>query len=371
MSIPDYSAAGQLSPGTTLMLVYGVGLVLLAGIVQALVQWRHHTSRARAAAASVMTKEPEAKGFAVLRGTVETEEPDRPAIVVTLTEHGTESERKKKWSHVWAEIDRSVRQEPFYLVLESGTRVRVEPGDDVFLVDTLDLVERGNPRTRRASLENGETAYVSGVLEAGWHPRAETAQGGLYRGQVPSSGHVMRRGSERMLVSTEPLGERSQRLANAHRWMAIMLTFALALANGLVFSSTHVVHLFGEDQELDVVTTRTWETRSRNSVTTHYAVIAAYPTGPGASTTLESEVNASTYYLAHNGTLKTIPFRVVPSHPSYYDVGTGPTRNSALVFFTVGLLGALTFIYLALLDGARAWYDRKRVIEKGSGRLIV
>ena len=368
MSPVDYGAAGQLSPEATLIVVYGVAFVLLAAIVHALLRGRRHAQRAQAATESVQTKQPAAKGYAVLRGTVETEAPERPAIVVTLTEVGTEKKHKNKWTHAWTETHREVRQEPFYLVLASGTRVRVEPGDDVFLVDKLELVRRGNPRTRRASLDNGELAYVSGLVEEGYHPRADEGQGGPYRGAIPT-GHVLRRGPERMLVSTEPLARRPQRIASAHRWMALLLAVALLLANGVVFGSTHMVHLFGENTELAVQNTRTWTTTNKNSVTTHYAVVAAYPASTGEIVSLDGEVNLQIYSLARNNTLTKMPFRVVPSHPSYFAVGTGPTHSGLMILLAVGLFLVLVLIYRALLDNAREWYDRKLVVETGSGRL--
>lgn len=367
MSSIDYSAGAQLSAGATQVFVYGVSLLLLVGFVYAVARARRHARRARDATASVATKEPEAKGYAVLRGTVETEEPERPAIVVTVTEKGTETSHKGKYSHRWTEIRRQVTVEPFYLVLASDTRVRVEPGEDVFLVDKLERVKRGNPRTRRASLDNGEIAYVSGALREAYNPRADDSQRGLYRGAIPT-GLVMGRGRERMLVSTEPLARRPQRLASAYRGIAILLGLALLLANGALFATNHYLQLFGEVSELRVLTTRTWTTRSKNSTTTHWGLTAAYPMG-GTELQLDTEVSHEAYSLAKSGELKTIPFRVVPSSPSYYDVGPRPTIGIGRMLVAVGALILLVFVYCLLLDGAIEWYDRKLIVEKGSGRL--
>ena len=37
--------------------------------------------------------------------------------------------------------------------------------------------------------------------------------------------------------------------------------------------------------------------------------------------------------------------------------------------FSIVVLIGLLLLYVLLLDGAREWYDRKQIIEKGSGRL--
>jgi hypothetical protein len=367
----DYTARGLVSPSLTLLFVYGLAFVMFVAFVNAIMRARRHAARAREATASVATKEPAAQGYAVLRGTVESEDPERPAVVVTITETGTERKQKGKWSHTWTEINRKIEVEPFYLVLASGTRVLIEPGQDIFFVDKLERVHGGNPRTRAARLDNGEIVHVSGTLVDGWHtPRAGDAQGGLYRGGAPT-GLVMRPGKERMLLSTEPLARRPQRLQSAHRAMAIVLAVTLLLMNGLLFGSTHLVQFFGEVSELRVLATRTWLTRHKNNTTRHYGVTGAYPKGDGTELPLEDEVSAEAYAIVTSGGQAKVPFRVVHAWPTQYAIGTGPTIGVTRIIFSIFALVGLVVIYAVLLDSAREWYDRKKVVEQGSGRLTL
>ena len=124
----DYDAPSQASTTTTLLLIALVTSVLLGMFVFALVRRRTHLARGRVATASVTLEVPPRAGHAVLRGVVETEG-DRPAIAITILEEGREFESKGNYSHEWREISRDIRVEPFYLVLQSGTLVRVEYAD--------------------------------------------------------------------------------------------------------------------------------------------------------------------------------------------------------------------------------------------------
>src|SRR4051812_41892082 len=142
----DPTAANQLSPGNTVIVVFLTLSILFAGFAWALIWRSAERKRAAEALASVTSGALPARGHVVLHGTVETEDPARPAITVTLLERGEEQEHKGAWSHTWTEIRREVRAEPFYLKLASGTFVHVEPGDDVFLVDALRNVDEKNPR---------------------------------------------------------------------------------------------------------------------------------------------------------------------------------------------------------------------------------
>lgn len=373
MSI-DYSAATQLSPSGTIVLVITVNLLLLAAFVNALYSATRHGRRARDAAASVSNAEPRSAGPVVLSGTVETEDPQRPAVVVTVQERGEQREHKGRWSHSWTEFDRQVQVEPFDLVLASGTRVRVEPDPDVFLVDKLEITRRGNPRTRKACLENGEIAYVDGVLASGWHPRrnaADAAPGGdgLYRGGRPT-GLVLTNGVERMLISTEPLALRHRRRSHAHRTAAIVLGLALLLMNTLMFGSTHLVNALGDVVQTRVVAKSSWITVHKGTRTTHYGVRASYiDRNTGRQIEVDDEVSHLAYVAATRG--EPIPFRVVLRWPSLFNVGTGATVGPLRVALSVLIVSMLLAANVIKVRGTREWFDRDIIVEHGKGELQI
>lgn len=369
----DYSSAQQLSPAGTIAFLIAMNLVLLGTLATAVWWMLRHARNAREASASVSRADPSAPGHKVLFGTVETQAPERPAVTVTVRERGTELTKKNSQSYTWTEIDRRVEVEPFTLVLASGMRVRVEPDPDVFLVDKLVVSARGNPRTRRASLDNGELAYVDGMLERDWQPQTDASQvkdgNALYR-DAPKAGFLMTNGVERMLISTEPLARRHQRRSDAHRLMAILVGLLFVFMNTVMFGSTYLVNVAG-----DVVVTRLlaksmWTTRNKSTVTTHYGVRASYvDPSTGRDVEVYDEVSFAAYTAAANG--QPIPFRVVLWRPSLCAVGTAATIGGLHALLAAAMITAFLVFDRRKVRGAREWYDQAILEEHGSGPLQI
>jgi hypothetical protein len=369
---------GNLSPTATLVVIALVLFTLGIAFAWAVYWWGAQKRRAEAALASVTSGPPPARGSVVLHGTVETEEPDRPAITVTLWELGEEKEEENGWSHTWTEQRRETKVEPFYLALTTspGTIVRVEPDDDVFLVDKLDVLEAGNPRSRRAELTNGEKAYVSGIIRSGSHARVDArraadaaAHGSAYRGG-PTDGLVLRSGRDRMLVSTEPLDQRYVRLAKAHRLFAALLGLSVALAGTAVFGRTLVTEAFGKTVDAEIFSARHWTTSGgEGGPHHHYSVTARYPDASGHDVELTSEVRQNIYDGFQARRVLRVPFVVAFDNPTFSCLGvrasTDATRCIVSMFVTVLLL----LLYRSALGGAREWYDQRRVVTRGEGRL--
>jgi hypothetical protein len=159
-----------------------------------------------------------------------------PCITVDIEQRGREWKGKHSWHHEWREVSRRVDARPFYVVRPNGERVRVEPDQNVFLVDRLDGTDRFEHARRRrtATLRPGEKVAITGVLVRGFDPR----QGG-YRDAAPAL--VLKpppRG--RMLVSTEPLADRHRTRASTYRGLAIAVGVLLAFSHGLLFANVHL-----------------------------------------------------------------------------------------------------------------------------------
>jgi hypothetical protein len=366
----DYSPANHLSTGGTVAFIVLVNLALLGALAYALWSRQRHARRAQQASASVSLGDPRSTGHMVLYGTVETES-KRAAVTVTVREYGEDHVDRNKVSYSWKEIDRRVEVAPFTLVLPSGTRVRVEPDPDVFLVDKLVITERSNPRTRQAALDHGELAYVDGVLDKGWLPRTDASQvqGGdaLYRDAGPT-GLVMKHGVERMLISTEPLARRHQRRSSAHGLMAIVLSVALLLMNTAVFGSAILVDIAGDVVETRVLAKRVWDTSGKGGPVKHYGLRASYvDPATGRDVEVDDEVSFAAHYAASNRS--AIPFRVVLRSPSYCAVGRGASFSVSYAMLVVMAVVGLSFLYWKKVRGSYEWYDQAILEEHGSGHL--
>jgi len=280
---------------------------------------------------------------------------------------------KNSYSYTWKEIDRRVEVEPFTLVLASGMRVRVEPDPDVFLVDKLVVSARGNPRTRRASLDNGELAYVDGVLKEDWQPLTDASQvrdgNALYRDAAPA-GFAMTNGIERMLISTEPLARRHRRRANAHRLMAVLVSLLFVFMNAVIFGSTHLVNVAGTVVETRLRAKNTWTTRNKSTTTDHYGVRATYvDPATGRDIEVYDEVSLAAYSAAADG--QSIPFRVVLWRPSLCTAGTGATIGSLTALIAAAMVTLFLVFNRKQVRGAREWYEQAILEEHGKGPLQI
>src|SRR6185369_6868987 len=99
------------------------------------------------------------------------------AVRVEVEQAGTESESSGVWSHEWTEVSRRVFVEPFYVVDAAGRRTRVEPRDDVLLVDSMNgkILVNLTRRIRTAELTPGEEVWASGELTAALDPEGATS----------------------------------------------------------------------------------------------------------------------------------------------------------------------------------------------------
>ena len=138
----------------------------------------------------------------VVRGKVEPLGSEETAASVTVVQEACNITVKQARSHEWEEVSRECAAVPFALVRDDGQRVRVEPGEDLLLVDVL-TTEVPDPtskrRVRRAEASRGEVFCAYGELHKHAGP-----EGGAYRGNAEP--WVLRppRGTGRMLLTSAP-----------------------------------------------------------------------------------------------------------------------------------------------------------------------
>ena len=374
---------GNMSPTATLLVIALVLMTLGVALAWALYWWRVQKQRAAHALASITSGPPPERGAVVLHGTVETESPERPAITVTLWENGEEQEVKNGWTHTWTEYKRETKAEPFYLSLTGspGTLVRVEPDDDVFLVDKLEPLQHGNPRSRRAALTDGERAFVSGTIGRGFHARtdaqraadaergvAQGTSGDPYRGG-PTEGLLLRTGRDSMLVSTESLDQRYVRQAKAHRLFAVLFAAALTLAATVDFGPAVVTEIFGAPVAAEIMSVRHWTTSGKGGPSHHYAAVARYTVASGRTVVLSTDIRQEIYDAYNARSVTRLPFVVAFDSSTFSCLGTRVTTDFARGIVSVFITLVLLLLYRSALNGAREWYDQRRVVTTAPGRL--
>lgn len=336
-----------------------LGVALIIGI--ALVERARKLRQADAAEASANVNRQLQPGPAVVLGQVEYAQDARAAVRVDVDQDGEEVENSGVWSHKWTEKRRRVHMEPFYVRLESGRRIRVEPSGEVLLVDAMNGVVRVNltSRTRYAELVPGETIYAAGQLVRA--PDPESASAGGYR--VSRESLVLRpRPPEPMLLSTEALGARFRERAAFHERAAIFIG-VLALFLHTIFLGFHVRRFFGQTEEVTIQKLDHYTTRDdEGDETDHYRVWMNR--GDGASFT--DHVGWSTFDRLHVGDV--VRARVVRG--ALFDRSTiGPDVTvhwTGLVF--VPYVFIAWFVYVRQEKATRPWYERE-VVDSESGRL--
>ncbi|WP_438037645.1 hypothetical protein [Sorangium sp. So ce128] len=345
----------HLDAGLSSLLVDGVATACLLVLAALALRLSRRQRRAAARAeASFMPGAALAPGEAVVVGTVEREQGADVAVRVEVEQEGSESETSGVWTHQWVETGRKLRVHPFYLRHASGARIRVEPGEHVQLVDALDGMIRVDltRRVRVAELIPGERVFAIGELRRAPDPEAQ-AQG--YREQAQGYLLVPPRGG-RMLLSSEPLGERFARRAAFHQRWAITAAVASLVFN-MAFAAFHARRWLGET--VDVRVTQLQENEDGDH--TRFEVTMRGEGGAAFS----DEVSHGAFARLREG--ETVKARYVPSWSSASAIGPDVTAHS-VAYAALPLLGVIALAYLARAQVTRPWYEKK-LIEQGSGKL--
>lgn len=362
-----YLADRRASEHTTALFLDGAisGLLIALLSISSLLMLLHRR-RARAANAADRAQTL-APGPTVIVGTVAEDDEKTPAITVDIEQKGREWVYKSAWQHEWKEIRRTVTARPFYVTTADRAQVRVEPNQRVLLVDALDRVksESEDRRHRFAKLTVGESVHILGTLVRDADPR----QGGYREAGI---GWVLRPPKTgRMVISTEPLGERFEERERVYRRFALGTLLLLLLVHAGVYFSFNLLRLTGHEVIATVRSTDTYDRYHRvkygQGYWEHYYRVRA----EWNSRQLADHCSMKLYYdLQAPGASKEVPFVVSSLLPAIHMIGHEPSFpdwNMGVLLLVVMITGVS---WVSVIARTRPWYDRRRVIDSGSGTLF-
>lgn len=369
MPIHDVWAEFHIDPPLASALNLLLVLAFLGTFVFIAMKYLEEVRAQRAAEDSARRKtaRPLHPGPTIVFGVVELAKGQDVAVQVDIVQHGTETRTKNGYSHRWTEILRNVSAHEFYLRREDGSRIRVKPGSDPLLVDAVDKMSwtKRDERTRSVKLEDGEEAYVEGVLHRAHDPEAERESAG-YRMAGRQGWSMEAPIGKRLHISTESLGHRHRLRARAHLWSGV---WALVLGSIAALSMyTFGLRYFEGRNELAEITRHYhWVSRDSKGNRHHhwqldYRFLDPLVAGTG---TFNEEVDDDDYALVRDG--ETVWVRLVPGSDSATSLGRGSSMSHWL--FLIALVALLTLIgRVSYVLGSRRWYEGK-LIDSGNGRL--
>lgn len=276
-------------------------------------------------------------------------------VTVRLVESGEEWRAKGRTHHKWREVSREVRAEPFDVIV-GETRVRVEPGSEVFIVDDMQVVDLDRVRKQRerlAKLSAGEEVTVTGQLvRVGGSESA-------YRG-APAQWVLRPPARGPMLIATQPLAPRHRFWSGFWARAAIVPALMLVVVHGLAAHGFYRFVLTGERDVGTVVDHDTYLTHYRGSTTTHYELRVRV-----RDRETYQSVTAGGYHRATLGS----PVAVVVTPDGDVRLGSEPGFPVAIVFVPI-LLCLFASLVVWLQRRARAlWWEQKRAVSFGPGPL--
>lgn len=350
---------GFLAPPAATVAVLGVDLLFVAAIGVALQQRRRSLAAARAAELAVVPGAPLFEGQRFLEGTVELAEGAPFAVRVTVSQAGTTRAVKNGHVHDWIEIDRTTEAAPFYVRLESGTRVRVEPParpSEILLVDALDQKEHVEleRRKRRAELTPGERVVVEGRLGRARDPESAGAQS--YRD--PGQGWVMRPMRDgSMRFSSEDLARRHRLRARALYVTAVFVAFGWLAAQGTL-AGYRLRQVAGRDVAAEYRGKRNYTTyNQKNRRVQHYVVDYVETDAAGLETVTSAEIAGPDYWNVPKAAPAVMVRRVAAARWATA-LGRGAGVHGAMLVVPL-FIAALAWLRLGMTLVYKRWYEQR------------
>lgn len=360
-----YAPFDRLSPGASQLVVLGVfGALATCWLLGSGALAVLSFLRARSAAREL--NDTPGPGLRTLAGVVVADAEHNPPLRVTITQTGTERQARYGRYVRWAETERAVRQKPFLLQRGDGETVRVEPGEALHLVATLQPPTRGPyrvERTRVAEVGAGRAVWVRGMVArvAGLSAyRARSLDGAAWLLTPPDP--------LPLLVSDEPPPRRFVRRGWYFAAWTLVLALGFGALHGAVFADWHALRLRGQVVSARIVGQDTVVRNTRRGPVTHYFVYAESAALPGV--VLRDAVSFGTWETARTDPTFSAPFTVDPRHPQRAQIGArtpGVGRAQAML----AVLGAIVLAAGQALGyrTRRPWHERDRLVEDQRGTL--
>jgi hypothetical protein len=347
----DAYASGALPPTLAAIMSVVLSVALATAACLGFVRARRRQALARRAEMDLAGTAPLVDGETVLTGIVEHAPGAEVAVRVEVVQTGSESQGSGGWSHKWIETDRRITVRPFYLRLDDGQRVRVEPPRDVDVADALDgkvLIDR-HQRVLVAELVPGERIHARGSLDRSGDPiPSATSYRELDRDWALGPAHG------RMLLSSEPLGAGMRQRAAFHRRAAWTASIAFAVLHLTLVP--YYTRLAGDVVPAKLLSAHHYVTSdSDGDDEVHYV----WQLDVG-----KVEVGEGAYHAVPTGA------RVATRRGSIggWQLGARPTIGLLHASLATGLVFLLLFLEYKMRRATRPWFRRK-VEETGSGEL--
>ena len=221
-----------------------------------------------------------------------------------------------------------------------------------------------------ATISHGDRIAVAGELRL-----PDGARGG-YR-SASGEPEIGRPRGGRLLVSSEPLEARFVRQARFHAaWSAVALV-ALLVVHIALFGEAYA--LFAAGDVVHAAVERSWEEaragvrrekvegrRGKVSVRADrifHFVRAVYVAPDGRAHVLEDEVGQR---LSEG---QKVPFVVLRARPRIHMAGTAPRLGQGRAALGVAVALAIPALFALHARRRRPWYERKKIVHAGGGRL--
>jgi hypothetical protein len=361
-----YAPLDRLSPGASQLVVLGVfGALAACWILGTAALAVLAFLQARSAAREL--DDTPGPGLRTLAGVVISDAEHNPPLRVTITQTGTERQARYGRYVRWAETERTVRQEAFLLQRGDGETVRVEPGEALHLVATLQPPTRGPyrvERTRVAAVGAGRQVWVRGMVE-------RVAGLPAYRARSLDGAAWLLKPADTLplLVSDEPPPQRFVRRAWYFAAWTLVLALGFGALHGAVFANWHALRLRGQVVQARIVGHDTVVRSTRRGPVTHYFVSADDACVARRRAPRRGELRHLGDRAAPTRTFSA-PFTVDPHHPQRAQIGArtlGVDRAQALlsVLCAIILAAGQALGYRA----RRPWHERDRLVEDQPGTL--